>query len=422
MIFLTIDDSEDIRELISYAVREEFPDGNILEAASGNEGSQLLRRFHDRIQGIICDYHMPDGNGLMVFRTWLESFTHLPFILFSSDTEMAEKTFLKGFENRPTNLYFLDKQEGVDGLGRLVQEVSEKSLFQLPINRIKPNDGLSLSLYLKINGMKYVKYSHQDNSSDGLKALLEKKLEYVFVPYKELAQRGYRWPFSSVGTPSELSLKESFECFKELHQRALAETIGNEELLKSGFHWLETVIETQGKNVDLGALIDGVSSKRDYILNHSFLTLLISFMALKEMGSNTEVCRSILFYGIMFHDLLRTDDEAFEKEVLLKSAQESYKGKQFYLSRITPLLNGMKVDTDAHKVLEGLIFGLDDSQIMEKFNHKLVRVALLSHKISNDLYRENFLRTPLTPREKGVQGALLKAFQSITRAGSSQIF
>ncbi len=133
MNFLIIDDSDDARELLSFLLKMDFPESIRVLAHSGNEGITFLKRFSEKIQVIICDYRMPDGDGLSVFKAWQQSYSHIPFILYSPDALRVKGEFLSHSHRDHRNLFFYDKTEGIDGFMDLMKKLMTGSEEQLPL-------------------------------------------------------------------------------------------------------------------------------------------------------------------------------------------------------------------------------------------------------------------------------------------------
>ena len=81
---LVVDDEEDLRDLLGFVLENEFK-AVVYYASSGNEAIDFLKKNREKIDLIVCDYRMGDGNGGDVFKFLHEPQKVIPFILCSSD-------------------------------------------------------------------------------------------------------------------------------------------------------------------------------------------------------------------------------------------------------------------------------------------------------------------------------------------------
>lgn len=79
-IALVVDDEPDFRDIL----REEFAEAGFeaLEASGGRAAFELLER--SKVDVLVTDYRMPDGDGLFLLRKIQESGIRIPVILFVS--------------------------------------------------------------------------------------------------------------------------------------------------------------------------------------------------------------------------------------------------------------------------------------------------------------------------------------------------
>ncbi|MEC7275204.1 MAG: response regulator [Bdellovibrionota bacterium] len=408
MVILVVDDNEDIRELVSYALKDEIPECTVLEASGGDLAVELLTKFGSRIEGIVCDFFMPGGNGLVVFKEWVRNFSHIPFILFSSEVEAAKAEFIKsGFSPKEwSHFSFINKQEGVEPLTQAVQKFPELSYVKMPIHEVKESVPLRYPLYIALNQTKLVKYLHQKDTlaEDRLAQLKEKGVTHFLIPSRNIRASGIVGPWINI-VEEELSLKDQFFRFKATHEELLLGVLTSKEKLDSGFKWFESTLD-QIENMDeIERILKKNNISDDYIIHHSYLTYLISLMTLKELNVNSQRNRQILFFGILFHDLLKNDDEA-----LAYDFGRTHKEIAQLMTEVRALersLTKMAIDDDFVLVIEAMTLGLHDSSYTPRLGHKLAAIALSSHRLCNELYRGKFLfLNKDQSTNKSVQGAI----------------
>lgn len=92
---LIIDDMPSIRDLVRKTLRS-MGYKNIQEAGDGEEGLQILESHLARapIQLVISDWNMPNMSGLELLKKVraVKDWTHLPFILLTSESERDQVT------------------------------------------------------------------------------------------------------------------------------------------------------------------------------------------------------------------------------------------------------------------------------------------------------------------------------------------
>lgn len=81
MKILIVDDDPSIKQLLGHFLK---PAHELTELASGNEAIELLARDGNKYDLVVCDYEMPDGNGLKVLEYLNAQKMSLDFILFTS--------------------------------------------------------------------------------------------------------------------------------------------------------------------------------------------------------------------------------------------------------------------------------------------------------------------------------------------------
>ena len=114
---LTVDDESPIRSLIRHTLRQE--DYEVLEAANGNEGLEVIRR--ERPDLIILDFVMPEMNGaetLHAIRSDPE-IAHIPVLLLTGVKDATKLAPLL----KDSQIDFLDKPFLVETLKERVRKL-----------------------------------------------------------------------------------------------------------------------------------------------------------------------------------------------------------------------------------------------------------------------------------------------------------
>lgn len=86
---LVVDDAGFIRDLVKKAVRAQFPEFNVAEAADGRKAQSMMRS--GKYDLVLCDWEMPEMSGLELVQ-WMraeEAYAQIPFMMITSRGERS---------------------------------------------------------------------------------------------------------------------------------------------------------------------------------------------------------------------------------------------------------------------------------------------------------------------------------------------
>jgi len=86
---LIVDDSESIREVVSFTLENEG-----YTVLSANDGQDALKHLNGTdIQLVITDLHMPNMNGIELIKyiRSLEKYKHIPILFLTTESQMDKK-------------------------------------------------------------------------------------------------------------------------------------------------------------------------------------------------------------------------------------------------------------------------------------------------------------------------------------------
>jgi CheY-like chemotaxis protein len=306
--------------MIQTTLESLFPHMTFIHAESGGEAREYLHNYGKRVSLIISDFSMPEGNGDLVFEGWRKDFHYIPLIILSSEIEKAREAILKGKSNPYQRLSFLDKSETIDKLTDLCSYLLDQSFMAIPLNMIKEDTPLKYGLSLPLGDTKIIPYVHPGHSLEKrkLQEFRKKGANTFLVPFKDVSSELHHWPAlglhkeKCMSTPS---LKDCFNEFRRLHLECLAGNLIKEEKLEKASHLLEREIDKFGESKVLKSLIEKDLTAKNYVLNHSLLTALISLMIITEADLNTHLNRKVLVKGCLFHDLFKNDSSAYDHDL-----------------------------------------------------------------------------------------------------------
>ncbi len=88
MKILVVDDSAVMRNMIKRALSKGGVEAEVLEAGDGKEGLEQVTNAPDLI---LCDWNMPNMNGLEFLRAIREDGCQIPVLMVTTETHFAKK-------------------------------------------------------------------------------------------------------------------------------------------------------------------------------------------------------------------------------------------------------------------------------------------------------------------------------------------
>lgn len=157
MNILVVDDQADIREIVVFALNHEFK-AEVVSAMSGNKAIDLLKKMPFDL--VVCDYNMPDGNGLLVHDFVKEECPNTKFVFCSSEAE--------DILDKATNVFFHIKKPDIFAYIRRLKskmhemnkiaEDAESEYTELSLNLVLKLSPIPFDVYLKLSDNNFVKY------------------------------------------------------------------------------------------------------------------------------------------------------------------------------------------------------------------------------------------------------------------------
>ena len=130
--FMVIDDAEEIRDLLYFYLSNEYKDAEILLFSSSHQAWDLLneKKIHSpenlkKIRGIICDLHMPDGNGDELYFKVRLKMGGIPFIFISGDDpEIVRKELFMEGQTEDNKCYIFAKPFTRKELYKIIEQLN----------------------------------------------------------------------------------------------------------------------------------------------------------------------------------------------------------------------------------------------------------------------------------------------------------
>jgi CheY-like chemotaxis protein len=264
---LVVDDEPDIRDFIVLILGAEFP-CLFWEAGSGRQAIESLAQ--NKIDLVICDFNMPNGNGKDVFE-YTRKMAEIPkFMLVTSDEEKIHRDITSqvdcGYLEKPYEGHFL-----IQMVARLLDVVpldKNKGKFAaVAVATLKLEVSLPFDLYLKLGNNHYVKYFNAqkpptDFERDRLRNLKAHDIFINVEDYNKFITDSQRKIFQSITLPKN-GLDHYFELKAvngDLQNLGLSKVLDNMEFVESTQKVLKTVFALSGKIRTFKGLLDWIDS------------------------------------------------------------------------------------------------------------------------------------------------------------------
>jgi response regulator RpfG family c-di-GMP phosphodiesterase len=314
---LVIDDDSEIRAYLSAVIGSEFAT-QISEADCGQKAVQMLTE--NKYDLILCDFHMPDGDGNTVFAK-VKSLKPSPkFIMVSSDDRNDHKNILeetwasyleKPFENQDLIKMIAARLEIVP------IDLSKNEFVTVPIGAINKNDILPFDIYLKLGDNHQVKYFNAnrkltDTEKDRLKNLKTNEVFVRLEAFQKFISEKQRTVFENLVLPKN-GTNHKFEIQtvqQELGNLGLKKILEDKEIMDLTQKNLKTVFALSYKVKVFDGLLEWTNnSDLDPKKVHTVLITLFCNIILKNLKSMSYNFKDYLNlgYAALLHDLILDD-------------------------------------------------------------------------------------------------------------------
>jgi response regulator RpfG family c-di-GMP phosphodiesterase len=302
---LVVDDEVDIRIFVHAVLSTEFS-CQFFEAENASKAIEILSQ--QKVDLIICDYNMPNGNGDLVFNYSQKLNPQPRFILFTGDDQEVHQDFIQ-----KSGCIFLQKPFRFKDLSDLTSNV----LNIIPIAKdnhkfttfdtatLLKYDNLPFDLYVKLGSSHQIKYinGHRPFSNSDKERLKKLNVNEVYIEsnlLKEHLIEKERVVFQSLILPQK-AVAHKFqlsEATPELNGLGLKAIVDNKELSDLTQNNLKTVFALTVKSKAFKGLIDWVESNEANTKKmHAILITLFCNIILKNWKSCFYDFKTYLYFG-----------------------------------------------------------------------------------------------------------------------------
>lgn len=355
MRILVVDDSAEMREAVTFVLKKYFK-AEIVEVTSGNKAIEFLKK-DQKLDCVVCDYNMPDGNGGSVFSFMRAAVPTLPYILCSSDRPDEHQEFVEASGAVP----FVQKPNIssplVDHIRRLLapEELRSDSDFTaLPIQVFLKINTIPCDVFIRLSSKKHVRLVNRGDAlmreqysgyvSKGVNELfiLDQDFDTFLQTYvkdalamdlvvKETPIAKIRALIASL---KDKTLVDEAQGVLDRIEAAEATPLSAEGIVlltadahKSVQKMLQKFGMTRETSAFVGASVKAAMqaifvnpnikdmmsdflkrSKENYIAHHSVLLANVSAWMATEIGWNSELTRYKLAMAAFLHDVLLPED------------------------------------------------------------------------------------------------------------------
>lgn len=326
LVILLVEDEDELRELIGFVVESQF-NATVLYARSGNEAIQIIKQGQSKIDLIVCDYNMPDGNGadlnLFLYKEKLTT----PLVLCSSDTPEQHPELsirpISGFAEKP----FFEKPL-VREIGRILrsnlthakEEVSFtfEQMIKVRVSLLKLANVMPCDVMIKLSDTKFVKIYNQEDvfSESDYKKWQEKKTDFLYLHKAHLdtffnkLMHAYQSSLSSRVTaavpPDHVSLSLAIQ--DSIHD--IGSKLGfTKELEAMTKFTISQTLATVEKNPALSEILKQINNRSNYISSHSLACSFVCSWLSNRMEWYSDQTITKLIMASLLHDITISDPE-----------------------------------------------------------------------------------------------------------------
>ncbi len=181
MNILVVDDQTDIREILAFAINHELK-GTIVTATSGNKAVEVLKRQNFDL--VICDFNMPDGNGLVVHDYIQKECPKTKFIFCSSELdEVLSKADNVYFQIKKPNIFDYIKLLKIKLEQEKIIETNPIDFTEISLHLAFDLKVLPFDLHIRLSDNNFVKFYSVNHpfTDEDLKLMEKKEISVLYV-------------------------------------------------------------------------------------------------------------------------------------------------------------------------------------------------------------------------------------------------
>lgn len=363
---LVVDDDPDVRDLIGF-VLETYARARIEYATTGREAIKRIDSLRDSISLIVCDFSMPDGNGITVFEHLQSTGLGIPFVFCSTEPQSkfaslpepyigyAGKPFFRNGLLSAVNRVIVDR-----GLGEVVKNLdidedvrvdAGDGLSRVHIRLLRKANVLPCDVFIRLGEEKFVRvFLENDVFGDkDLEKYASRKTDFLYIRdagisafFKKVMQ-GYVSAQAmqvEAGAQPTRSLVISQDIIGSMHDigSRLGFTPEFEEMVLQTIELTLKVVERNPKLAELLKQID--LNHPNYVSTHSVLLSAVACWMAMRMDWNSDQTLVKLTLAAFLHDISLKDEDLArvgELHELYESTKRVFSSDEIALWREHPV-------------------------------------------------------------------------------------
>lgn len=305
---LIVDDEQELLDLISMLIEEEFPNVEVKTALSGNKAISLIESGAV-FDLILSDYNMIDGTGGDLYSFIKKNKLDWPFILISggflvdypefNDIELrGDAFFSKPFDEEV--LFATIKQLLSLGKGEC------KSYLPIPKSIVLDHIDLLEKVFLKINEDKFVLIAKDTLLKEQLEVFISKGVDCFYLFKDDYKFFSVNLQKRLIDGKSSIEICDnSFKLVKEV-----AQTLGISPMVKEVTDkCIDSILDDLNQFADIKKRIDAFLELNSKVLSHSILTCYLGVSLIKRADWGNQKYYQSFCRASFLHDLFLSEED-----------------------------------------------------------------------------------------------------------------
>lgn len=410
MKVLIVDDDNSIIELLAIILENSIAPKFIGRALTPQNAINELEKNDYNL--VICDYEMyPHGTGQDVFNYIVDNKLNSSFLLFSGRD--FETTHFEGISKIPKNKFLYLKKPAQpkvirESITKLIETHNDdKEFYGVRIHNFIRFERTKCDIYLKLGHDKFVKILKSNDQYDNqfLQKYISKNVSHFYI-----TKENYNDFLVEFGSSNFLISTNSSKTFLDtavkshLYLTSLVANVGiSEFVLEEASQLAIKSLEVSQKDKSLAKLLEILINSQNYSYDHTFLITCFCTQLGLEIGLN-KVALEKLAYASLIHDLgISRDNLCVIHDLYPYKIEKLDLEDQFFIKSHHQLLDKMTSNNDLSDDIEKIIkfhhafdqdYPYNEMVQLDKVSH-FVGVFLVSHMLSNELYKNDFDMTKL---------------------------
>jgi response regulator RpfG family c-di-GMP phosphodiesterase len=337
LTILYVEDEQDLREVLAMDMESSLP-VKVVECESTEEAMEKLREDTEQlIAMVICDYNLPGQNGDALYQHIRAKYPSIPFVLHTSTFPNDISAFNSLEQDNPHNK-FVQKPEffgiihAIQKFLEIKPESKQPEYCKVAAKRFLMFNTIRYDIYLRLAGNKYIKIINKNElyMAETINKYCDKGCEFLYLkgedygPFLRLFTNMVKDRLIRNNLPPAEQLSFELDCAMVLHDH-LASFDLCEEVMETAKVMTNSNLDLIKKDPQLSAIIETMTNREGYHLEHSLLISYISLAIATKMGWTSELTLAKLSLAAITHDIsLDTDSTVRNHDIIPNDINNSH--------------------------------------------------------------------------------------------------